>query len=683
MHLPLRRWFPFGLPLRSEASARARRARAPGETSPVPRIRRFAAELARDPLPAPGSGRPAPAAGTLLTAGLLTEALRYLWDRYAGTVPGAVTAAHDHAAGALGPMRTRLLDETFRELYPPEDPVGSGGGEETDRELVLLRLTLENPAMEPLRDLFHDAPLAARTPWQTFVDRLEEGLGAGGPLPGTDQGLMDLLRAPMRAHPDSLEAQLAWVRSRWGALLPPEMLQELVLAADILREETRPRFGGGPGPAEVPRFTTAAPGEEENFSPDASWMPDVVLMAKSTYVWLDQLSRAWGRDIRRLDQIPDEELDRLAAWGVTGLWLIGLWERSPASRTIKRWMGNPEAEASAYSLWDYEIAADLGGDEAWRNLAARAGDRGIRLAADMVPNHTGIDSRWMVEHPERFLQLDAPPYPSYYFTCQDLCGHPDATVQIEDGYWSRSDAAVVFRCENRRDGRVRYVYHGNDGTSMPWNDTAQLDFLRRDTREAVIERILHVARRFPIIRFDAAMTLARKHFQRLWYPAPGDAGAVPSRAERGLSREAFEAAAPVEFWREVVDRVAAEAPGTLLLAEAFWLMEGYFVRTLGMHRVYNSAFMNMLKMEENAKYRATLRNVLEFSPDVLQRFVNFMNNPDERTAVEQFGRGDKYFGCALLLVTLPGLPMLGHGQVEGFTEKYGMEYRRAFLHETP
>ena len=60
---------------------------------------------------------------------------------------------------------------------------------------------------------------------------------------------------------------------------------------------------------------------------------------------------------------------------------------------------------------------------------------------------------------------------------------------------------------------------------------------------------------------------------------------------------------PDEFWREVVDRVAAEAPDTLLLAEAFWLMEGYFVRTLGMHRVYNSAFMNMLRDEENAKYR--------------------------------------------------------------------------------
>ena len=52
-----------------------------------------------------------------------------------------------------------------------------------------------------------------------------------------------------------------------------------------------------------------------------------------------------------------------------------------------------------------------------------------------------------------------------------------------------------------------------------------------------------------------------------------------------------------------------------------------------------------------------------------------MSNPDERTAIDQFGNGDKYFGVATLMATLPGLPMFGHGQIEGFTEKYGMEYR--------
>jgi hypothetical protein len=139
---------------------------------------------------------------------------------------------------------------------------------------------------------------------------------------------------------------------------------------------------------------------------------------------------------------------------------------------------------------------------------------------------------------------------------------------------------------------------------------------------------------------------------------------------------------PHEFWREVVDRVAAEVPGTLLLAEAFWLMEGYFVRTLGMHRVYNSAFMVMLRDEDNAKYRSVIKNTLEFDPDIMKRYVNFMSNPDERTAIDQFGKGDKCFGVAALMATLPGLPMFGHGQIEGFTEKYGMEYRRPRYDET-
>ncbi len=143
-----------------------------------------------------------------------------------------------------------------------------------------------------------------------------------------------------------------------------------------------------------------------------------------------------------------------------------------------------------------------------------------------------------------------------------------------------------------------------------------------------------------------------------------------------MTTSEFDAAIPEEFWREVVDRVAREVPGTLLLAEAFWLMEGYFVRTLGMHRVYNSAFMVMLRDEDNANYRKVLKNTLEFDPGIMKRYVNFMSNPDERTAIDQFGSGDKFFGIATMMATLPGLPMFGHGQVEGFTEKYGMEYYR-------
>jgi hypothetical protein len=102
-----------------------------------------------------------------------------------------------------------------------------------------------------------------------------------------------------------------------------------------------------------------------------------------------------------------------------------------------------------------------------------------------------------------------------------------------------------------------------------------------------------------------------------------------------------------------------------------------------MHRVYNSAFMNMMKTEDNAKYRQTIKNVIEFNPEILKRFVNFMNNPDEETAVAQFGKDGKYFGTCIMMVTMPGLPMFGHGQVEGLEEKYGMEFKRAYWDETP
>jgi glycosidase len=645
-------------------------------------------------------------AGELLAAHLLTEILRYIADFYAVEYNAGVLArgrAYVHRdRGAAAPGATqRAVFEQFPPQAVLDAPtlaeayfVGIDGTltnqDLITREAVLLRLCNTNPAMRPYLELFDDVVLAEASPYLGFLASLEIFLEGEPPHPETGLSLVRTLRQPIEECPDDLEGQLEFVRTRWSAWLPQVFVERLLLTRGVLREERTMR-GHGPGPSAALTFgaggadSPMGPGgypEFEAFSPDRDWMPNVVLMAKTAFVWLDQLSKRYGRNIYRLDQVPDEELDQLARWGFTGLWLIGLWERSTVSRDMKRMMGNPEAEASAYSLYDYTIANDLGGDEAYQNLAARAWRRGIRLASDMVPNHVGIYSRWVAEHPDWFIQSDHPPFPGYTYHGHNLSPDGRISIHIEDGYWNHSDAAVTFKLHDHRDGRTRYIYHGNDGTSMPWNDTAQLNYLLPEVREAVIQTILYVAKRFPIIRFDAAMTLAKKHYQRLWFPKPGDAGAIPSRAEHGMSQEEFDRVFPAEFWREVVDRVANEAPETLLLAEAFWLMEGYFVRTLGMHRVYNSAFMNMLKMEENAKYRQTLKNVLEYSPAILQRFVNFMNNPDEETAEFQFGKGDKYFGVCAMLATLPGLPMFGHGQVEGLTEKYGMEYRRAYKDES-
>ncbi|MFW5695048.1 MAG: alpha-amylase family glycosyl hydrolase [Alkalispirochaeta sp.] len=655
--------------------------------------------------------------------GFLDEVQHLLIARYFELAGNEVRRRlRDALAASLGPERLERFLVLFSETFPT---VRCYRGEETAREsldrsvegisgrdvaieeLLVLGLAVSNPAYEPARELFDDEPVNSGD-YDQFFHTIEQffeneapaitdgalaGLREGsvnreseheesvrtGSNPPTGRNLLDRLREPARAHPDSIAGQLDYVRTHYGSVLGEEF-DRLLKAVDILQEEQRPHFSG-PGDSTVPTF--AEDDGAARFSPDRDWMPRVILLAKSTLVWLDQLSRWYGYEIRTLDAIPDAELDAIASRGFTGLWLIGIWQRSDASRRIKELMGNAEAAASAYSLYDYEIADELGGWDAVDRLRHRLWQRGVRLASDMVPNHTGIDGRWVYEQPDWFVQLDHSPFPGYTFTGENLSSREDVELYLEDHYFDKTDAAVVFKRVDRRSRRERYIYHGNDGTSMPWNDTAQLDFLNPEVREAVIQTILHVARNFPIIRFDAAMTLAKKHIQRLWHPTAGQGGDIASRSEYGVSDREFHQALPQEFWREVVDRVAQEVPDTLLLAEAFWMMEGYFVRALGMHRVYNSAFMNMLKREENDKYRQTIRNTLEFDPQILKRFVNFMNNPDEDTAVEQFGTGEKYLGVTTVMVTMPGLPMFGHGQVEGFTEKYGMEYRRAYKDEQP
>ena len=642
--------------------------------------------------------QPVPASD-LYALSLIDEAMRVLVKHFApsAVLSEAVKSVNEN----VGSKKLELTEKKFVSEYPPENVYRgeekveeylsklTNGRVKTIEELIYVFTHNVNPAISPLLDLVDDEPLE-RTAYRDLITALNSFFAQiakdSSSARGGGESLFEILRAPADISPNSLEGQLQYILAKWGDLLGETFVARIIRGIDFLREETiHQKLAHGDFKPDVPlqSYSGGEYTEYERYSPDKEWMPRLVLIAKNSYVWLEQLSRKYGRWIKTLDQIPDEELDILRDRGFTGLWLIGLWERSRASQKIKQRMGDADAVASAYSLYSYDIAQDLGGWSALENLRSRSWQRGIRLSADMVPNHMGIDSQWIIEHPDWFLSLPYSPYPSYSFRSENLSDDIRVGIYLEDHYYDRTDASVVFQRRDHYTGDVRYIYHGNDGTSFPWNDTAQLDYSQAQVREAVIQTILHVARNFPVIRFDAAMTLAKKHIQRLWFPEPGAGGAIPSRSEHGMTRVEFDAAIPEEFWREVVDRVAKEVPDTLLLAEAFWLLEGYFVRTLGMHRVYNSAFMHMLRDEDNAKYRMAIKNTLEFDPQILKRYVNFMNNPDEKTAIEQYGDGDKYFGVATVLATLPGLPMFGHGQVEGFREKYGMEFRKPKMDEQP
>ena len=675
--------------------------------------------------------------GALFAMGLIDELSHAMVARYRReTDPEVLTAALKWFGAQAGEGAIDKLLLAFTERFPNTEiyagkitaeewlkgsTEGLSNREAAFEELMLLYLANANPAFKPFRELFDDKGLTETTAYKTVTAELPKYFATRPPVAPEVGSLLDALEAPMRLNPESLTAQLDYIREHWARFVDAD-LKQILLAIDTVKEEDiaiwmlfnpakpdwyrhgAPGRGGegfvgneyigfedqwetGPdGVRRRKRYSTdyqAPLNEYEAFSADQAWMPTVVMMAKSTYVWLEQLSRKYGRHIHKLDQIPDEELRLMADRGMTALWLIGLWERSVASQRIKHLRGQGDAVASAYSLKEYNIAEDLGGNAAYINLRDRAGRYGLRLASDMVPNHMGIDSPWVVEHPDWFVFRWESPYPAYSFNGPDLSADSRVEIKIDDHYYDQTDAAVAFRVRYNSNGETRYIYHGNDGTTFAWNDTAQLDYSKAYVREQVMQTILHVARMFPIIRFDAAMVLAKRHVQRLWFPLPGVGGSIPSRAENAMTDEEFNAIMPAEFWREVVDRVAQEVPGTLLLAEAFWMLEGYFVRTLGMHRVYNSAFMNMLRDEENAKYRSYLKKTIEFDPDILKRYVNFMSNPDERTTIDQFGSGDKCFGVATLMATMPGLPMFGHGQIEGYTERYGMEFKMPRMTEYP
>ncbi|MDO8754028.1 MAG: alpha-amylase family glycosyl hydrolase, partial [Anaerolineales bacterium] len=417
-------------------------------------------------------------------------------------------------------------------------------------DMLLIHTANKNPAINRCKELVDETTMGD----SAYMEFMQSLLGFFDRHPGFDnndssQGetLTDILFAPIKASPDSLEGQLRFIVEKWGYLLGESFSVRILRGLDYIREETIRQGHASVDSIKaetlVPTFAGSEYAEYERYSLDKDWMPRLILLAKNTYVWLGQLSKKYQRDITTLDQIPDEELDLLASRGFTGLWLIGLWERSRASQIIKQRMGQADAVASAYSLHSYDIANDLGGWEALNDLRSRAWVRGIRLSADMVPNHMGIDSQWVIENPDWFLSLDQPPYPSYTFNSENLSDDPRAKIVLEDHYYNHSDASVVFQLTDQRTNdrlrETKYIYHGNDGTSFPWNDTAQLDYTNPEVREAVIQVILRVARNFPVIRFDAAMTLAKKHIQRLWFPVPGAGGAIPSRSQYGMTKSEF------------------------------------------------------------------------------------------------------------------------------------------------
>jgi hypothetical protein len=354
-------------------------------------------------------------AGALYAMGLIDEASHVLIARYREQFdPEVMNAALDWFSAQVGADKLNAMLLAFVEQFPGSSVMNGQvtakqwlagkTGTTSHRAAALEELTLlwaanRNPAFRPFEELFEDRTLAEKTAYRQVAQQMPEYFASRPLIPRPDakpMNLLELLRAPAVNSPGSLGDQLSLIRRIWKPLLGDSLDRILEIAGEILQEEElaiwmqfnpaaqqaadaarRHRETGQQqwptfvSRSEVPVFGDPA-NEYEKFSPDTAWMPSTVLIAKSTYVWLAQLSRKYGRHIGRLDEIPDEELELLAHRGLNTLWLIGVWERSRASKTIKQLCGNRDAVASAYSLYDYRIADDLGGESAYINLRDRS-----------------------------------------------------------------------------------------------------------------------------------------------------------------------------------------------------------------------------------------------------------------------------------------------------------------------
>ena len=354
----------------------------------------------------------------------------------------------------------------------------------------------------------------------------------------------------------------------------------------------------------------------------------------NTWVWLNSLSQKYNRTIT-LNNVPNAALDEVLRLGVDVIWLMGVWKRSPLGRknALKYKheyvhalpdISNDDIIGSAYSISDYRVDERIGGRGGLAAFRRRLRERGASLLLDYVPNHVGLDHRWVTERPEFIVQGksgDLKHRPSDFFATKD------------------------------KHGKRLILAHGRDPLFPGWSDTAQLNVFNPDLRKAVVKTLLDIASQCDGVRCDMAMLLMSDIFAGTW------SGYVGGKPEQ-------------DYWLEIIPQIRAAYPKFLFIAEVYWGKE-YDVLMQGFDYAYDKVLYDRIAENDVQKIRQHLVAPIEYQ----NRMLRFIENHDEPRAYARLGE-KRSLPAATLICTLPGATLLHDGQLEGRTVKLPVQIQR-------
>ncbi|MBU9888743.1 MAG: alpha-amylase [Candidatus Omnitrophica bacterium] len=358
------------------------------------------------------------------------------------------------------------------------------------------------------------------------------------------------------------------------------------------------------------------------------------LLELNAFFFISRMSEKYGRKLT-LSMVPDDEWRGFAEQGFDYIWLMGVWKRSPFSRDHARKQPNlcraydmilpgwqkEDVTGSPYAIHDYEVDAYLGVTTELLSLKLKLNGMGLGLILDFVPNHLASDHPWTIRYPHRFVSCRK----------ETLKAHPD---------WAFTT------------GKGVKLAHGRDPYFPPWIDTVQNNFWCIETRQALLESLLTIAKLADGVRCDMAMLALNDVFQKVW----GEHIMTPPL--------------PTEFWADVIPKVKHFAPHFRFLGEVYWGME-WELQQLGFDYTYDKRLYDRLCFDSPISVRDHLKAETVFQ----DRSLRFIENHDEERACVVFGK-KKSQAAGIIAATVQGLRFFHDGQLEGRRVRTPIHLRR-------